>query len=112
MGRTRSSASQCQRWGDCYGASDRRYRNQVGAEFSKGDAGQTTAAGSGVPLRRRWSGRRLTARHGVIPRPERTSILMPEFTSANLSIEERPDGIALLKIDVPNRSLNVLSRQV
>jgi 3-hydroxyacyl-CoA dehydrogenase/enoyl-CoA hydratase/3-hydroxybutyryl-CoA epimerase len=36
----------------------------------------------------------------------------PTFQTTNLRIEQRPDGIALLRLDVPGHSINVLNREV
>jgi 3-hydroxyacyl-CoA dehydrogenase/enoyl-CoA hydratase/3-hydroxybutyryl-CoA epimerase len=37
---------------------------------------------------------------------------MAIFQTSNLKVEERPDGIALLRLDVAGRNVNVLNRQV
>ncbi len=37
---------------------------------------------------------------------------MPAFQTKNLAVEHHPDGVALLRIDVPERPVNVFSRQV
>src|SRR5205807_2708187 len=38
--------------------------------------------------------------------------VMPGFQAANLRLEQRPHGIALLRLDVAGRSMNVFNRQV
>ncbi len=37
---------------------------------------------------------------------------MADFKAETLSVEQRPDGIALLRVDLPDRNVNVFTRQV
>jgi 3-hydroxyacyl-CoA dehydrogenase/enoyl-CoA hydratase/3-hydroxybutyryl-CoA epimerase len=53
----------------------------------------------------------ITVRKSASGRGEECSI-MADFEGETLRVEQRPDGIALLRVDVPDRPVNVFTRQV